>query len=178
MGGGDATAPSACYQGAWDAQDFGIIGVTPQKLIAGTHFPNNSAMVTFYANWFDSAPPASAVVRVDGVDHPMVADRGSGGNLTLSYATSLDGGCHDYLFAFDDSTGQSFLLPGSGSYQAGTGCASDYAAETGTGDGGTDGGSGSSGGGCSQGGALAASEWLAVACLALLVRRRRVSLHR
>jgi hypothetical protein len=143
-------------------------------LIAGTHFPNNSATVTFYANWLDSAPPTSAVVRVDGIDHPMVADRGSGGNVTLSYATSLDGGCHGYLFAFDDSTGQSFLLPGTGSYQAGNGCASDYVADTGPGDGGTDGGSGASkGSGCSQGGALAVSELVSVLCLGLLVRRRR-----
>jgi hypothetical protein len=169
MGGGDSTDPASCYQRAWDAQDFGSIGAPAQKLIAGTHFPFDAGSVTFYANWYDSAAPQSAVVRIDGTDYTMSADRGSGGNLTLSYSAALDAGCHRYVFAFADSTGDTFLLPGSGSYLGGTGCASDYQTDI-IADAGSDGGSGGSSSGCSQGGAGSA---LGAMSLALLARKRR-----
>jgi hypothetical protein len=179
MGGGDAIDPAACYQGPWNAEDFGIVGSLPQKLVAGTHFPYDAGSVTFYANWYDNAAPASAVVRIDGIDHTMGTDRGSGGNVTLSFAAVLDAGCHSYLFAFDDSTGESFLLPGTGTYQAGTGCVSDYASDNGSPDGGADGGSGApKGSGCTQGGEVSGLAPIALAGLVLLARRRRSSSQR
>jgi hypothetical protein len=173
MGGGDATDPTSCYQSAWDAQDFGNIGAAPQKLVAGTHFPYDAGSVTFYANCYDSAAPSSAVVRIDDTDYPMSADRGDAGNETLRYETVLDAGCHRYVFSFTDATGDTFLLPGSGSYLSGTGCPSDYQTVTDSDAGSDGGGGGSSGSGCSQGGACSALGAMSLALLALPSRRRR-----
>jgi hypothetical protein len=102
----------------------------------------------------------------------MTVERGAGGNVTLSYVAKLDAGCHSYLFAFDDSTGDTFLLPGTGNYLAGTGCAADYASGAGSPDGGADGGVVPTGSGCSQAGAFTPFALLALLGLVFLGRRR------
>jgi hypothetical protein len=117
-----AGSPNACVFGPWATQDFGcaLNGSIP-KLVAGTDFPLGQ---TFLANWFDTAAPTRAMVNVDGTCFGMTVDRGSGGNATYRQDSNLTG-CHSYAFAFTDSTGVVWNLPGTGAYQ--TGCSSgDY----------------------------------------------------
>ncbi|HUB07306.1 MAG TPA: CAP domain-containing protein [Myxococcales bacterium] len=162
------SSSSACYQGEWDSQDFACGNATIPKLVAGSHFPQTGTQLTFWANWYDTAPPSSAQLDVDGTCSPMTVDRGSGGNATYTWAGTLASGCHSYVFEFTDSTGVSYEVPSAGAYQAGDGCTADYvtAAPTAcngvvagtTGSGGTSGSgtTGSSTGGSTTGGSTSA----------------------
>jgi hypothetical protein len=113
---------NSCFIGPWATQDFGC-GTNPNipKLVAGTDFPLGQ---TFLANWYDTGPPARAMVNIDGTCFGMLVDRGNGGNATYRQDSTLSG-CHSYAFAFTDSTGVVWNLPGTGAYTTGCGAA-DY----------------------------------------------------
>jgi len=124
------SSTTACVtNGEWDSQDFGC-GANPTipKLVAGTNNPQAGSATTFYANWYDTAPPATAVVNVDGTCNAMTVDRGSGGNATYSWHGSIGSGCRSYVFVFTDSQGATVQLPEVGAYLAGDGCNGDYQA--------------------------------------------------
>lgn len=105
-------------QGFW-TQDFGS-GAPAQALVSGSHEPQQGAgSVEFRANWYASAAPSDAEVDVDGACTPMAVERGSAGNASYLATLPLDGSCHRYLFMFKDASGNTVLLPESGSYGVG-----------------------------------------------------------
>jgi MYXO-CTERM domain-containing protein len=119
---------SACYPQEWAAQDFSGETVAIPKLVAGTHFPQVGTSEQFWANWYDSAAPSSAMLNVAGTCTAMTVDRGSGGNATYTWQGSIPSGCSSYVFTFTDSTGNVFNVPSAGAYQAGSSCSADYVA--------------------------------------------------
>lgn len=100
--------------------DFGSGGAS-YPVPSGTHYPRQAAAVEAFANWYDSAPPRSASVVVDGRCVPMTLSRGTGTNGTWSAnVTGVGSGCHRYYFSFIDSSGREVTYPATGSL--GVGC--------------------------------------------------------
>lgn len=96
--------------------DFGAATELPGKIPSGTHYPGQSATVEVWANWYDSSPPRSASVIIDGKCQPMTLKRGNGTNGAWSATvTGAGSGCHRYFFSFVDSTGAVVTYPRTGS---------------------------------------------------------------
>ena len=166
--------------------DFGQ-GGTLDKIASGSHYPRQGAKVDFWANWNDSAAPASAQLDVDGTCTAMTRMRGSDTNGAWHVAlTTVASGCHRYVFVFTDSTGAQVLYPSTGSLGVGPeGSCADYATTApalcnggggGGGGGGRDAGTGTSNdasGGCCDTNGSAGSSALLTVCICYLARRRR-----
>jgi len=96
--------------------DFGS-APTPSKIVSGAHYPRQAASVEVWANWYDSAAPASAAVVVNGISIPMTRRRGTGTNGAWSATLSgVGGGTSRYYFQFRDSAGTTHSYPTTGSY--------------------------------------------------------------
>ncbi|MBN1773416.1 MAG: hypothetical protein JXB32_19295, partial [Deltaproteobacteria bacterium] len=97
-------------------QDFGASG-TPSGVVSGVHYPQTGTSIQFWANWYASAAPASAVVNIDGTCHTLTRARGSDTNGAWSATVALTAGaCHRYYFRFTDSGGTDFDYPTTGSF--------------------------------------------------------------
>lgn len=108
---------------AWWTQDFGG-GGPDGKIIAGAHYPATGT-VSFYANWFDGAAPATAAVNIDGTCHTMTLERGvDPANATYAFADHQVAGCQRYLFVFEDAGGTIHTYPDTGSF--GVGCPDEW----------------------------------------------------
>jgi hypothetical protein len=108
--------------------DFADSNSPIPKIPSGTHYPQQASSIDFWANWYDSAPPQSAAVNVDGICHPMTLQRGSASNgayAALGIA-GLGSGCHRYFFTFHDSSGNEVTYPSSGSYGIGLSACNDW----------------------------------------------------
>ncbi len=108
--------------------DFADSNSPIPKIPSGTHYPQQAGSIDFWANWYDSAPPQSAAVNVDGICHPMTLQRGSAANgayAALGIA-GLGSGCHHYFFTFHDSSGNEVTYPSSGSYGIGLTACNDW----------------------------------------------------
>lgn len=104
-------------------QDFGGPGALG-KVTVGTHYPS-SGTVDFMAHWYDTAPPASALVNVGGTCQALTQERGvTGANSTWVLSSQSIPSCTRYYFVFTDSAGGTVRFPETGSY--GVGCATDW----------------------------------------------------
>lgn len=93
----------------------------PYRIPSASHYPRQAASVEMWANWFDTAPPRSASVVVDGKCTPMKRTRGSGTNGAWSATVGgVGSGCHRYYFSFIDAGGREVTYPATGSL--GIGC--------------------------------------------------------
>jgi hypothetical protein len=108
--------------------DFADSNSPIPRIPSGTHYPQQAASIDFWANWYDSAPPQSASVNVDGVCHPMTLQRGSASNGAYAALgiTGLGSGCHRYFFTFHDSSGNEVTYPSTGSYGIGLTVCNDW----------------------------------------------------
>ncbi len=108
--------------------DFADANSPIPKIPSGTHYPQQAGSIDFWVNWYDSAPPQSAAVNVDGTCYPMTLQRGSASNgayAALEIA-GLGSGCHRYFFTFHDSSGNEVTYPSSGSYGIGLTACNDW----------------------------------------------------
>lgn len=124
VGTGYASVPGSAYTRYYTG-DFGDAPTPIPKIPSGAHYPQQSSSIGFWVNWYDSAPPQSAKVDVDGVCTTMTLGRGSSTNGTYTVnVPGLGSGCHRYYFDFYDSNGVEVSYPSTGSYGIGTaGCA-------------------------------------------------------
>ena len=108
--------------------DFADSNSPIPKIPSGTHYPQQASSIDFWANWYDSAPPQSAAVNVDGICYPMTLKRGSASNGAWAAlgVTGLGSGCHRYFFTFHDSTGTEVTYPSTGSYGIGVTACNDW----------------------------------------------------
>ncbi|HVO49792.1 MAG TPA: CAP domain-containing protein [Thermoanaerobaculia bacterium] len=108
--------------------DFADSNSPIPKIPSGTHYPQQASSIDFWANWYDTAPPQSAAVNVDGTCHPMTLQRGSASNGAYAAlgVTGLGSGCHRYFFTFRDSSGNEVTYPSTGSYGIGTSACNDW----------------------------------------------------
>jgi hypothetical protein len=114
--------------GLYYTGDFADSNSPIPKVPSGTHYPQQAGSIDFWANWYDSAPPQSAAVNVDGICHPMTLQRGSassGAYAALGIA-GLGSGCHRYFFTFHDSSGNEVTYPSTGSYGIGLTACNDW----------------------------------------------------
>lgn len=103
--------------------DFGS-GNAPTKIPSGSHYPQQGASVSMWANWYDTAGPSDAAVNVDGACWPMALQRGSATNGAWSATvTGMGSGCHRYYFTFRDGGGATVTYPTTGSLAIGSGAA-------------------------------------------------------
>ena len=108
--------------------DFADSNSPIPRIPSGTHYPQQAGSIDFWANWYDSAPPQSAAVNVDGICYPMTLQRGSASNgayAALGIA-GLGSGCHRYFFTFHDSSGNEVTYPSTGSYGIGLTVCNDW----------------------------------------------------
>lgn len=105
--------------------DFGGGNVPIPKIPSGSHYPRQSNSVEAWANWFDNAGPASALIDVDGTCMPMSLKRGSQTNGAYqAVLNNVASGCHRYYFLFKDSANNIVTYPSTGSLGIGpTNCA-------------------------------------------------------
>jgi uncharacterized protein YkwD len=119
---------SGSQWGLYYTGDFADSNSPIPKIPSGTHDPQQAGSIDFWANWYDSAPPQSAAVNVDGICYPMTLQRGSASNgayAALGIA-GLGSGCHRYFFTFHDSSGNEVTYPSSGSYGIGLTACNDW----------------------------------------------------
>jgi hypothetical protein len=108
--------------------DFADSNSPIPRIPSGAHNPQQAGSIDFWANWYDSAPPQSAAVNVDGICTPMTLQRGSASNgawAALGIA-GLGSGCHRYFFTFHDSSGNEVTYPTTGSYGIGLTACNDW----------------------------------------------------
>jgi hypothetical protein len=116
-----------CYGSYW-VQDFG--GVSPQPgIVSGSHWDSQSDP-TFGALLYDpgaGGPPQRAVVVVDGICHDMTLEWGDDEVGAYAVAGLAPGsGCHAYWFLYNDSNGDRYAYPTTGSFLFGSGCGGQY----------------------------------------------------
>ena len=100
--------------------DFGGASAA-HPIPSGTHYPRQAAEVEMWANWYDTAPPRSASVIVDGKCTPLKLSRGTATNGAWSAKVAgVASGCHRYYFSFIDGAGREITYPVTGSL--GVGC--------------------------------------------------------
>lgn len=140
--------------GTWYTQDFGGGARTPHQPVAmGAHQPElPSRDVTFLATWQDGAAPVTFAVETDDacVDLARVAGDDTRGAWTAD--ADAGAGCQRYRFVWTTADGDAGALPGTGSYQYGSGCEAWVASvpagcDEGGGEPGDDTGGGDTGGG-------------------------------
>ena len=123
------TNPGVAGAGQTDAVTFAVLdfgfGSDPTpKIPSASHYPRQAASVDAWANWFDTAGPSVHKIDVDGVCSDMTLTRGSQTNGAWhSTVNGVGSGCHRYVFAFKDGSGNEVLYPGNGSLTIGNGSA-------------------------------------------------------
>src|SRR6185295_11503707 len=68
--------------------DFGA-PATPAKIPSGAHYPRQAELIEAWANWYDTAPPQSADLNVEGNCFDMTLERGTAQNG--AYRALIDG---------------------------------------------------------------------------------------
>jgi hypothetical protein len=105
--------------------DFGGSAPTPApKIPSGSHFPQQAASVDAWVNWYDTAAPSVKKIDVDGICTDMSLTRGTTTNGAWHMTVNNVGsGCHHYMFAFKDSSGNEVIYPTAGALTIGNGSA-------------------------------------------------------
>jgi hypothetical protein len=107
--------------------DFGGGNAPIPKIPSGSHYPRQSANIEAWANWFDNAGPAAAMIDVDGTCLPMSLKRGTQTNgAWQAVLTTFASGCHRYYFLFKDSQMNIVTYPTQGSLGIGPSNCADW----------------------------------------------------
>lgn len=105
--------------GTYYSTDFGGGGPV-SKIPSGAHYPRQASTIDFWANWYDTAGPASADLVVGTTRYAMTRERGTATNGAWKRTvTGLGTGCHRYYFEFRDSGGVTVRHPSSGTFGIG-----------------------------------------------------------
>jgi len=112
--------------GGFMVQDFWRTTAGSYKIPSGAHYPQSGTNIAFRANWNDGEAPQKAQVIINGSAFGMSVERGSGGNATYLYESTLETACSPYYFKFTDSAGDLHFYPEEGSF--GVNCAYDWSA--------------------------------------------------
>lgn len=126
--GGGGYMPNTGQAGIYSSyatMDFAGNAPAPApKIASASHYPQQAASVDAWANWYDTAAPSVKKIDVDGVCTDMLLTRGSTTNgawqLTVN---NVGSGCHHYVFAFKDSSGNEVIYPTTGALTIGDGSA-------------------------------------------------------
>ncbi|MBN1593117.1 MAG: hypothetical protein JW941_07735, partial [Candidatus Coatesbacteria bacterium] len=113
--GAVARAPES---GDYSGPEVGAGNTPPVLTDAGVdpEAGNRAQEFTYGVHYYDADgdEPATGVVYVDGVKHPLTLMEGAAANGTYRYSTNLNEGSHTYYFYFYDGMGGQVREPSSG----------------------------------------------------------------
>ncbi len=128
MFAGDTKSGAGFYEAGLNSHivmDFGTGAAGTPKIPSAAHYPQQGASIDAWTNWYDAAGPSVTKLDLDGVCTDMTLDRGSPTNGAWhSTITTAASGCHHYVFAFKDSSGNEVIYPTTGALTIGDGSAS------------------------------------------------------
>jgi len=128
LGVGFAVGGSGTYGDYW-TQDFGgtADGSAP-PLVDASHDLLSDGSTRFFTNYYDSAPPRSVTLYLDGSAEPLPLALGSAAQGAYALDAAGATACRSYYVVAVDATGASWRYPASGSLRTfgEGGCAEDY----------------------------------------------------